>query len=127
MEIMGAMGIMEIDDDGIVDVGGVVGGDGAAAGIVVVKVFQLDREDSGLQLVEAGVATDVVEDIFAGGAVVGDGTDGGGEKVIVGGDGTGVAEGAEVLAGVERVGGGVAEGAGSLGGLRQCRSIANRG
>ena len=74
-----------------------------AAGVVGVEVAELDGEDGRLDFVEAAVATAVLEYIFAGRAVVGEGADGAGEVGIVGGHGAAVAQGAEVLAGVEAV------------------------
>lgn len=84
-----------------------------AAGVVGVEVTELNVEHCGLDFVEAGVAADVAEYVFACGAVVGEGTDGACELFVVGGDGSGVAECAEVFAGVEAVAGGVAERSGA--------------
>lgn len=49
-------------------------------------------------------------------AVVGKGANDGGETFVVGGDGATVAKCAEVLAGIEGVGGGMTDGAGALSG-----------
>ena len=50
------------------------------------------------------------EDVLASRAIVGDGTENIGKSIVAGGDGTGIAEGSEVLTRVEGVGGSVAEG-----------------
>ena len=62
-----------------------------AAGVVGVEVAELHAEHGGLDLVEAGVAAYVAEDVFARGAVVGEGADGAGELFVVGGDCSAVA------------------------------------
>ncbi len=93
----------------------VAGGEVAAALVPGGEVAEFDREDGGLEGVEAGVPADFVVEVAAGHAVgaegAGAGVDGGG----AGGDEAGVAEGGEVLGGVEAEGGGVAEGAGGDG------------
>mgnify|MGYP006943504108 FL=1 len=97
------------DDCGVGDVVDVRAGDLFAAGVVGVEVSEFDVENCGLDFIEAGVASDVAEDVFACGSVVGKCADGVGELFVVGGDGSAVAECAEVFAGVEAVAGGVAE------------------
>ena len=75
---------------------------------------QLDAEEGGLEGVEAAVVARDLVDVFEVGAVVAQPAQARGELGIVGGDGTAVAEGAEVLAGIEAPGDGVAVGAQAL-------------
>lgn len=98
-------------DGGVVHLINIYSGDFLATLAGSVKVAQFGIEDGGLELVNAGVAAKVVEDIVTGGAVVAEGADQVGEGVVVGSHGTGVAKGTEVFRGVEGVGGGVAKGA----------------
>jgi len=81
----------------------VVVGRGAAAGVPVVEALELDREDRGLQRIEAAVASG--ERVLVLGAqppaVVAVRADRVGELGVVRGDRAGIAERAEVLARVE--------------------------
>ena len=100
------------DGDGrVIHLINIYSGDFLATLIGSVKVAQLGVKDGGLELVNAGVAAKMVEDIVAGGTVVTEGAYKVSEGVVVGSHGTGVAKGTEVLRGVERVGGSVAKGA----------------
>ena len=73
---------------------------------------QFDVEDGSLQFVDTRVAALIVVYIFLPTAVVGYGTYDVSQFGIVSRYGTGIAQGAEVLARVEAVGGGMAKGAG---------------
>ena len=75
----------------------------AAKGIVGIEVFQLHAQHSSLQLVETAVATAIVEDVFARRAVVGYRTEKRCKCLVVGGDGSSIAEGSEALAWIETV------------------------
>lgn len=97
-------------DGGVIHLINIYSGDFLATLIGSVKVAQLGVKDGGLELVNAGVAAKMVEDIVAGGTVVTEGAYKVSEGVVVGSHGTGVAKGTEVLRGVERVGGSVAKG-----------------
>ena len=96
-------------DEGIAYLLHIDGGNLFAALVGSIEVFELGIEDGGLQLIHATVATEIVEDIVAGRAVVAEGTKEGCQLIIIGSDGTGIAKGAEVLGGIERVGSGMAE------------------
>ena len=95
----------------------VAGGAVAALPVPFGKVAQLDLENGGLDGVEAGVPADLVVVVAAGHAVGAERAGAGGELRVGGGDEAGVAEGGEVLGGVEAEGGGVAERAGAAGRL----------
>ena len=95
-------------DGGVGDAVDVHAGYLFAAGVVGVEVTELNVGRCAL-----GLASLLAEHVFACGAVVGEGTDGACELFVVGGDGSGVAECAEVFAGVEAVAGGVAERSGA--------------
>ena len=131
---MGAQGVAVGCEDGeeVVDAVALVGGygdvgaadgvavdlrDGSAMVVPLVQVGQLDIEDGCLHLVEAAVDSSVGEDVVAVAAVVGKGTDAVGKVGMVGGDGSCIAEGTEVLRGIEAVGGGKAERTGELVGV----------
>ena len=78
-------------------------GGGAAGRVPAVEPLQLDRQDRGLERIEAAVAPRELVLVLGAGAatVVGERADLAGQLGVVGGDATGVAERTEVLAGVE--------------------------
>ena len=80
-------------------------------GIILIKILQFDGQDSRLQFVKTRVATNIVEDILTRGPIVGNGTNGLSQLIIIGRDGTSIAKGTQVLSWIETVGGSVAEGA----------------
>lgn len=84
----------------------------AAAGVVGIQVTQFDVKDGSLQFVDARVAALVVEDVLAGRTVIAEGTNHGGQVVVIGSHSTGIAEGTEVFGRIEGVTSGMAEGAG---------------
>lgn len=69
--------------------------------VVLLQVLELNVQHRGLNLVQAGVAAGVFEDVFLLAAVVGQGPHRRCQFRVVGGHGAAVAQGAEVLAGVE--------------------------
>ena len=75
---------------------------------------QFDAEEGGLERVEPAVVARDLVDVFDFGAVVAQPAQARGELGVVGGDRAAVAEGAEVLAGIEAPGDGVAMGAEAL-------------
>lgn len=72
-----------------------------AVGIVLVQMAELDIQHGSLDLIQPTVATDILEDVLTGGTVVGKGTDGVCQLLVVGGHGTGIAKGSEILARIE--------------------------
>ncbi len=100
-----------VSDERVLDVVDVETRNLASTRIVSIEILQPDSEGSSLDFVEAGIATLIREDVLASRAIVGDGTENIGKSIVVGGNGSGIAEGSEVLTRVEGVGGGVAEGA----------------
>ena len=87
----------------------IVFGDFAASAVFGIEMFELDIEEGCLELVEAGVESLVFVLVFYLAAVVGEAADHGGELVVVGGHGTGIAEGTEVFTGVEAEAGGITQ------------------
>jgi hypothetical protein len=102
-------------DEGILHLINIYRGYLLAPLILGIEVAEFHVEHGSLQFVDAAVAALVEVDVLLTAAVIGDGADDFCQIVIIGGDSPGVAEGAEVLAGVETVAGGIAEGAGATG------------
>ena len=83
-------------------------GDGAAAFVPLVQMRQLDAQDGGLQRVEPAVVALHLVDVLHPRAVVAQHAEAVGQLRVVGGDGAAVAQGAQVLAGIEAPGHGIA-------------------
>ena len=106
------------DDVGVLHIIYIYIGDFPSSTVGLVEVRQLCVEDGGLDFVEAAVAAHVVEDVVARRAVVAQGAHHVGQFVVVGGHGSGISKGPEVLRGVEAVAGSMAEAAAFLAKLR---------
>lgn len=100
-------------DERVLDMVVVVVGYLLTMGVVLVQMAQLDIQDSCMEFVQTAVATDILEHILTGGAIVGKGTDGVCQLFVVGGHGTAIAKGSEVLARIEAMTGSGAQRAGS--------------
>ena len=71
--------------------------------VVGIEMGELYTENSRLNLVETRISAAIVEDVFARRAVVGYRTEKRCKCLVVGGDGSSIAEGSEVLAWIETV------------------------
>ena len=85
---------------------------GAPGGVAAVQELELDAKDRALDAVHAAVPAHHRVVVFAGLAVVPEHADLRGQFRVIGGDRAGLAEGAEVLAGIEAEAAGHTEGAG---------------
>ena len=83
--------------------------------IPFIEILQLHRKDSGLNLIHTTISANIVEDIFAGAAVIAECLDGSSEGLVVGCDGTGITKGSEILRRIEAVSCSIAERASLLG------------
>ena len=89
----------------------------SAALVFAVDVFEFFAEEGGLYFVESAVEALVLVDVFLFAAIISQCADGFGQLVVIGGYGTGVAQGAEIFAWVEGVAGSVAQRSCSFWGL----------
>ena len=85
-----------------------------AARIVGVKLLQFIQENSRLPFIHAAIKTTIVIRIALSFPIIGYAAHRKRQSLIVGGDGTCIAQRAEVLAGIETVRSGIAEAAGVL-------------
>src|SRR3954470_6944436 len=81
--------------------GVVAGGDGAAACVAGVEIGELNAQDRGLYFVEPGIHAGAFADVSVAPAVFAQGAGGFGQFRIIGDESAPVAEGAEILSGVE--------------------------
>ena len=80
--------------------------------VLGLEVVQLHVEDSSLNIIQSTVTSLVSGHVLLGEAIVGDGTDGLCQRLIVGGHCTTITQSTEVLAWIETVTGGMAKGTG---------------
>ena len=86
--------------------------------VLCIEVVQLHVKDSCLNVIQSTVTSLVSGHILLGETIIGDGTDGLRQRLIVGGHSTTITQSSEVLARIETVTGGLAEGTGLFKGYR---------
>ena len=77
--------------------------------VVLIEIFELNREDSSLNFIEARVTADIIEYILSGRAIVGNRTNDGSETVIVRRDSSCIAKRPKVLTRIKTVGSSMSE------------------
>ena len=82
-----------------------------AAVVIFIEIAELYVEHGSLELVDARIAAAVIVYVFLMAAIVTEGSDDGGEFVVIGGHSPGITQGAQIFARIERVTSGRAEGA----------------
>ena len=82
-------------------------GNGFAALVVVIKIFQFYFQDGCLHFIQAAVEALIGEYIFATAAIIAERTNGHSKCFIVGGHGTCIAQSTEIFARIKAVGSGI--------------------